>query len=136
MATLDKNKVKNILIVDDSSTARMIMQRCFDIIGITAGSFFFAEDGLEALDIVNKQNLDLIVTDINMPKLDGYNFIKKLKKEKKTAKIPIIVISSTGRGANVNKLKKMGIELIINKPVSPQKISNIFGGENGFKCDK
>ena len=90
----DKGKLKNILIVDDSSTSRMIIKRCFEISGIDDSEYYYAGNGLEALDVVKNQEIDLIITDINMPKMDGSNLIKKLKSEESLKDIPIVVTSS------------------------------------------
>ena len=72
-------KYENILIVDDSSTSRMIIKRCLEISGYNESTFLYAENGLEALSIIDNTKIDLILTDLNMPKMDGDNFIKKIK---------------------------------------------------------
>jgi two-component system, chemotaxis family, chemotaxis protein CheY len=117
-----------ILVVDDSATSRMIIIRCFKIAGFTESSFFEAENGLDALTFFeNKNSVDLIVTDINMPKMDGHNLIKKLKIDEETKMIPIVIISSMEEEASVVELNKMGIKGIIKKPISPVKIRETLG---------
>lgn len=120
-------KYKNILIVDDSSTSRMIIQRCLDIAGFTEVHFHFAENGLDALSILQTNSrIDLIMTDLNMPKMDGENFIKKLKQGASNQALPILVITSLGDAILEEELKKLGVLGIIKKPVSPEKILHLL----------
>ncbi len=119
----------HILIVDDSSTSRMIVQRCFQIAGNPDSIYSFAEDGLEALDkLENFSDIDLVVTDINMPKMDGINFIKKIKMNDNIKNKTVIVVSSTGDSFVEEELKKAGILGLIRKPISPAKILETIGG--------
>lgn len=122
---------EKILIVDDSATSRMIIKRCFEIAGYKNSKYFEAEDGLEALTFLEGNQADLIVTDLNMPKMDGQNLIKKLKIKVNSSSIPVVVISSVANEAISNDLIKLGIKGIINKPISPEKINNILGEANG-----
>lgn len=123
----------NILIVDDSSTSRMIIQRCFQIAGYDTAKYFFAENGLEAFTVLQGEvPIDLVVTDLNMPKMDGENFIKKLKTIRDIGDLPIYVITSTADDQTEKELRDMGILGIIKKPVSPAKILEIIGGKNGL----
>ena len=119
----------HILIVDDSSTSRMIIERCFQIAGYANASYYFAENGLDAFTSLEcNKTVDLIVTDLNMPKMDGENFIKKLKIDKRTGVIPVLVISSVGDGAVEKILNELGVLGIIKKPISPAKILGVLGG--------
>lgn len=127
MEYLDKENLKNILIVDDSSTSRMIIKRCFEISGIDNSKYYYAGNGLEALDIIKNRKIDLIITDINMPKMDGFNLIKKLKSEETSKNIPIVVTSSMSGSSTLDELLEMGVKWIIKKPVVPKKIIEIFG---------
>lgn len=124
--------LNSILIVDDSSTSRMIIQRCFQIAGYDTVKYYFAENGLEAISVLQAGNpIDLVVTDLNMPKMDGENFIKKLRIIRQDDKMPIYVITSTADGNTENELRDMGIRGIIKKPVSPAKIIETIGAPDG-----
>ena len=119
----------HILIVDDSSTSRMIIQKCFQIAGYSQASYCFADIGLEAFtSLENNRTVDLIVTDLNMPKMDGENFIKRLKTNPGNGSIPVLVISSVGDSAVENTLNGLGVLGIIKKPISPAKILEVLGG--------
>ena len=120
---------KQVLIIDDSSTSRMIIQRCVEMSAPEFGSFALAENGMEALAMLREGvRYDLILTDINMPKMDGQTFIKLVKNNAETKSIPVIVISSIADGAFVEDLKRLGVTAVIKKPVSPAKILEAFGG--------
>lgn len=119
---------KKILLVDDSATSRMIIKRCFKIAGFQDSDYFEAEDGLDALTFFEENNsVDLIVTDLNMPKMDGNNLIKKLKINNKTSNIPVVIISSMGEELIEKELHDIGIKGIIKKPINPAKIMEVLG---------
>lgn len=121
---------KAVMIVDDSPTSRMIIQRCIEMSGIEVESFLFAENGIDALTMIDENpQTDLIVSDINMPKMDGQTFIRLIRNKPATAGIPIIVTSSIADGSIESELNKIGITAFIKKPVSPEKILNAMGGE-------
>lgn len=121
---------KAVMIVDDSPTSRMIIQRCIEMSGIEVETFLFAENGIDALTMIDENpQTDLIVSDINMPKMDGQTFIRLIRNKPATAGIPIVVTSSIADGSIENELNKIGITAFIKKPVSPEKILNAMGGE-------
>ena len=120
-------ETKEILIVDDSATSRMIIKRCFQIAGFQESSFNEVEDGLKAMAFLDENTVDLIVTDLKMPKMDGNTFIKKIKIHPKTKNIPIIVISSMGNDVIEEELTKLGVKAVIKKPVSPAKLMEVLG---------
>ena len=120
---------KQVLIIDDSSTSRMIIQRCVEVSVPDFGSFSHAENGMEALAMLREgKRYDLILTDINMPKMDGQTFIKLVKNDASTRDIPVVVISSIADGAFVEDLRKLGVTSVIKKPLSPAKMLDAIGG--------
>lgn len=128
--TLSRKEIKTILIVDDSSTSRMILRRCFKIAGFNKVEFISAKNGLEALDIVEREPIDLIVTDINMPKLNGENLIKKLSGDGRLKKIAVIVISSRSESTEIDELTRLGVRYVLPKPLKPEKLIEIFGEDD------
>jgi two-component system chemotaxis response regulator CheY len=129
-----------VLIVDDSSTSRMIIQRCIEMAGLKVGAFRFAENGLEALAMLResaasakasgdaRQAISLVVTDINMPKMDGATFIRLMRADSDMASIPAIVVSSVASGESDAELLSLGAAAVVKKPVSPAKMLQAFGG--------
>jgi two-component system, chemotaxis family, chemotaxis protein CheY len=121
---------RSVLIVDDSSTSRMIIQRCIEMSGYEVDTFMNAENGIDALtQLDGETSVDLIVSDINMPKMDGQTFVRLLKNKPVTAGIPVLITSSIADAAVETEMNKLGIWKVIKKPVSPEKISHALGGE-------
>lgn len=116
-----------VLVVDDSATSRMIIKRCFEMAGYNNCEFFEAEDGLKAMSLLNKKDVDLVVTDLNMPKMDGSTFIKKLRMMDRTMRLPVLVISSMGSDLIEEQLIQQGVLGIIRKPMTPEKVIEAVG---------
>ena len=118
---------KSILIVDDSATSRFIIRRCFEIAGFLSAQYYEAEDALKARSFLQGNTVDLILSDLKMPKMDGKTFIKKLKMREATKDIPIVVISSMGNNVTESQLLEAGVKAIIRKPLSPAKVVKALG---------
>ncbi|HDQ13437.1 MAG TPA: response regulator [Sediminispirochaeta sp.] len=119
--------LQKIMIVDDSATSRMIIKRCFQMAGYQDSTFLEAEDGLKAMSELNKTKVDIVVTDLNMPKMDGATFIKKLRLMDKTKELPVLVISSMGSDAMEKELTNSKVLGIIRKPMTPEKVVEVLG---------
>jgi two-component system chemotaxis response regulator CheY len=118
-----------VLIVDDSFTSRMIIQRCIEMAGMEVAGFLFAENGLDAIAVMRDHaGIKVIVTDINMPKMDGQTFLRLLKANSDTASIPVIVVSSIAEGDGDAEFSALGAIAVVKKPVSPAKLQKAFGG--------
>lgn len=124
--------VKEILIVDDSATSRMIIKRCIDIAGFHDITYHEAEDGVKAMSFLDNNHVDLVLTDLKMPKMDGNTFLKKLRAKEETKELPVIVISSMGNDVLESQLMEAGVLAIIRKPLSPAKVLEVFGENNGM----
>ena len=118
---------KSILIVDDSATSRFIIRRCFEMAGFLSAQYYEAEDALQALSFLQENMVDLILSDLKMPKMDGKPFIKKLKMKDGTKEIPVVVISSMGNDVTESQLLEAGVKAIIRKPLSPEKVVEALG---------
>ena len=128
---------RTILIVDDSETSRMIIRKCFSMTGDEDSTFLEAEDGIHALAALAETNVDLVVTDLNMPRMDGLTLLRKLRKGEKTRSLPVVVISSMGSDSLDQELKDLAVTTIIRKPLTPAKVRAAFGSvgsdeEGGF----
>ncbi len=118
---------KRILIVDDSATSRMIIRKCFQIAGFYESTYYEAEDGLKALSFLTDKRVDLVLSDLKMPRMNGRTFIRKLKRKETTKAIPVVVISSMGGDITEAQLLKEGVKAVIGKPISPGKILGALG---------
>ncbi|RJP75503.1 MAG: response regulator [Desulfobacteraceae bacterium] len=115
--------MKRIIIVDDSSTARMFIKRCFEISGCQDVEFLEAGNGLQALEQIKKVPVDLIVSDLHMPEMDGTALLKRIKSSPRFHEIPVIIISSAANPKKVEELKALLALDVLSKPVSPASVS-------------
>ena len=114
-----------IVIADDSATARMVTKRCLEIAGYHEATFLEAATGAEALEIAKNNQVDLLVTDLNMPEMDGLSLLKRIKASPKLADLPVLVISSLGNPAKEIELKQRGAFAVLSKPISPASLASV-----------
>ncbi len=114
--------MKRILIVDDSTTARMIIKKCLQIVGFEEWDVVEASNGREALHAAKQDNVNLVLTDLNMPVMDGVTLIKWLKSNPRLNELPVVVISSAGNPEKQRELNSLGVSNVIGKPLSPNHL--------------
>jgi len=114
---------QTIIVADDSVTARMIIKRCLEIAGLCDAKFLDARDGTEALELAKNNKVDLLVTDLNMPKMDGRSLLKHIKASPRLFDLPVLVVSSLTNQAKIDELKGLGAAAVLGKPISPVEIS-------------
>jgi len=119
--------MKKIIIADDSGMARMFIRRCLQIIGLGDTDIREATDGREALEMAKDDPPNLLITDLNMPNLDGESLLKRVKSSPKLCDLPVLVITSAGNPAREQALKEMGALGVLHKPVSPAMLVEILG---------
>ena len=113
---------RTILIVDDSETSRMIIRKCLSMTGDEDSTFLEAEDGIRALAVLGGHRVDLLVTDLNMPRMDGITLLRKLRQGGQTSKVPAVVMSSMGSDSLDQELRDLGVAVLIRKPLTPAKV--------------
>lgn len=118
--------MKKIIVADDSALARSFIIKCIEISGMEDVTFIEAKDGNEVLDKVREEAPDLILTDLNMPNLNGLELVKKIKEEPQNSDIPIVVITSAGNTKEREEFLSLGVNQIASKPITPPKISEIL----------
>ncbi|HPG57199.1 MAG TPA: response regulator [Candidatus Wallbacteria bacterium] len=112
----------NILLVDDSSTARIFLKKTFEKAGFTNKNFIMASDGQQALEKLPSENIDLIVTDLIMPNIDGHELIKRIKSMPEHSYIPVIVTTSSSNRAKEEELLEAGAEMVLPKPIEAEAL--------------
>ena len=110
---------QTIIIADDSATARMVTKRCLEIAGYQEATFLEAETGKQALNLAKDHQADLLITDINMPEMDGKALLMRVKSSPKLVDLPVLVISSLSNPAKENELIELGAFAVLPKPISP-----------------
>lgn len=119
--------MKRILIADDSEMARMFVRRCIEMAGIREVEFLEGEDGEKALSLLRSAPADLVVTDLNMPNMNGLDLLRRIKASPRLNHIPVLVISSSTDPKKREELEELGVFGILSKPVSPSSIASVLG---------
>ena len=110
---------KKILSVDDSSSIRKMVEFTLKSRGYLVVS---AEDGQEALEMLVKDDFAAVILDINMPRLDGFGFLKKMKAEQSYSSIPVIMLTTEGQDQDKETALRLGAREYITKPFRPSEL--------------
>lgn len=111
---------KKILLVDDSVAARMVMVKC-----LTSENYEIiqAENGDDALKkIAENPNINLVITDINMPWKDGIELLEELRKNEATKNLPVILASTESDSETIAKAKSLGVLGFLVKPINAETL--------------
>ncbi len=123
----------NILIIDDSTTARSVISKTLEMAGVPVGEVYFAENGIKALQILKNEWVDLAFTDINMPEMSGMELVQTMSEDDELREIPIVVVSTEGSQTRIDELRSHGIRAYIRKPFTPEElkqvVDNLMEGE-------
>jgi PAS domain S-box-containing protein len=116
---------ENILVVDDEHGIRLLHTRYIKR-ALPDINVLHATDGAEALQIANKFHPQMIISDNDMPDLNGLELVRKLKADPATSDIPIVVITGQDSDSNREALIQNGVNTILNKPVTPEQIARVL----------
>lgn len=112
----------NVLIVDDSAAIRKILERVLRHADFQLGEVIEAGDGREALDKLQAANVGLILSDINMPNMDGLEFLQRVKANESWKTLPIIMVTTEGSQDKVLQAIQLGASGYIRKPFTADQI--------------
>jgi two-component system chemotaxis response regulator CheY len=116
----EREMPKHILIVDDSKTVRNLVAFIMKKEGFKVTT---AEDGLDGLEkLYSSEGVDLIISDVNMPRMDGFTYIKTVREQDAYKDIPIIVLSTEGQERDIQTGLSLGANLYMVKPAQPEKM--------------
>lgn len=110
------------LIVDDSSVMRKIVERSLRQAGIDLQQVLEASNGAEALQVLQKNKVDLVLSDINMPVMDGLEFVRQLQGVEAARGIPVVMITTEGSESNVMQALSYGARGYIRKPFTADQV--------------
>lgn len=114
----------NILIVDDSEIMRAMLKKVIAMTGAPVDVIYEAGNGLEGLKILEDELVDVILSDINMPEMNGVEMIARIKATEEIKHLPIIVVSTEGSAHLVENLMNQGIKEYLRKPFTPETVRN------------
>lgn len=115
-------EIVRALIVDDSSVMRKIVARALQQGGIAVGEIKEAANGAEALEIVSREKVDLVLSDINMPVMDGLEFVRQLQSVENAKGVPVVMITTEGSESHVMEAISCGARGYIRKPFTPDQM--------------
>jgi two-component system chemotaxis response regulator CheY len=117
---------KDVMIVDDSPAMRSFIRRTVVIGGLELGRCLEAGNGEEALALLLNDTVDVILTDFNMPVMDGEQFVQNLRKNDKLNRIPVIVISTDSTRKRMSSLQSLGVHGYLCKPFTPERLAQML----------
>lgn len=118
----------DILIVDDSAAIRKILQRVLRQAEVPIGKVYEAGDGVEALETLHKESVSLILSDINMPNMDGLQLLGHVKADARLAHVPMVMITTEGGQAKVMEAVQLGAAGYVRKPFTADQIKEKLVG--------
>lgn len=114
----------NILVVDDSFPMRGVIKKVIRASGFDIGDLLEASNGEEALQVMDQQWMDLVLTDYNMPDMNGLELLKAMKDSDTLADIPVVMITTEGSDQRVKQFLSQGVAAYIKKPFTPEQIKS------------
>ncbi|MGD0788611.1 MAG: response regulator [Terracidiphilus sp.] len=110
------------LIVDDSSVMRKIVERSLRQAGIDQMVVYEAGNGAEGLDVLKSKNVDLILSDINMPSMDGLEFLRQIRAQNLAPGVPVVMITTESSEEHVKQAILAGARGYIRKPFTAEQV--------------
>ena len=118
----------DVLVVDDSAAIRKILQRVLRQTGMAIRNIYEAGDGQEALQVLNSQKINQVLTDINMPKMDGIQLLAAIKNVPEWRAIPVVMVTTEGGEAKVGEAVRLGAAGYVRKPFTADQIKEKLAG--------
>ena len=113
---------QTLLIVDDEAHIRMLLEQTLEELEDEDVNFLSAENGEEALEIIQKENPQLVFLDVMMPKMNGMEVCRRVKKELSMDKVFIVLLTAKGQELDRQKGIEVGADLYMTKPFDPETI--------------
>jgi len=122
----------NILLVDDSSVMRSMIKKTLKLSGIPIGILLEGSNGKEGIELLHSNWIDLVITDINMPVMDGEEMLDLMKQDPGLKDVPVLVVSTEGSESRIERLLQKGVRFL-RKPFTPEmlrdEVYNMLGVE-------
>ena len=116
----------NVLIVDDSNSMRAVIKKIITISGFQMDKCLEAGNGRQAMEVLADNWVDVIVSDINMPEVNGLEFLDQLSKNEMLKEIPVIMITTEGSEERMKEAFSRGAKGFIKKPFLPDEIKKVL----------
>jgi two-component system chemotaxis response regulator CheY len=112
----------SVLIVDDCRTMRLVIRRVLAMSGFELEECYFAHDGQEALALLRSHPVDLVISDVNMPHMDGEDLLTRLGSDETLRSIPVLIVSSDRTRNRSARMLEMGARGYLAKPFQPEEL--------------
>jgi two-component system chemotaxis response regulator CheY len=116
-----------VLIVDDSNTMRKIVARSLRQAGFEFEKLLEAADGQAALEVLAGETVDFVLSDINMPVMDGIEFLRQKNADGQIKGIPVVMITTEAGTDVLNEALSLGAVGTIKKPFTPEQVQEVLG---------
>ncbi|MFP4382135.1 MAG: response regulator [Candidatus Sumerlaeia bacterium] len=113
----------NILIVDDSMLIRQVVKKVIKQVGLQPDKTLEANDGKEALAILEQEDVHLVLSDINMPNMDGMQLLMHLRQIDKYRELPVLMVSTEGSEDTMREAMELGANGYVLKPFTPEAMA-------------
>jgi two-component system chemotaxis response regulator CheY len=127
--------IQNVLVMDDSPVIRNLVKRSLKMAGLTPTKIFEASNGHEGLGVLMTESVDLVLMDLNMPEMTGYEFVARIDPSPRLGGIPLVVISTERSEARLSELLTRPTRKYLPKPFTPESlkraIAELFGEASG-----
>ena len=127
----------NILIVDDSGSMRKVIKKVLTLSGFKMGECLEAGNGQEALDVLEDHWVDLILSDIHMPVMDGFGLLRALRQKEGWTDLPVVLITTESNEDRIKEAMSLGARGYVRKPFRPEEIraylQQIMGETDGYQ---
>ncbi|MCA9242978.1 MAG: response regulator [Phycisphaerales bacterium] len=114
----------NVLIVDDSRTMRRMVKKTLAMAGLDFGEVFEAGNGIEALAQLHSHDIGVVLLDINMPLMNGMQFLQRIRDDVRLRNTPVVIASTEGSETRIRELMEMGAKGYVRKPFQPETLRN------------
>ena len=121
-----------VLIVDDSPVMRTFIRRTIVLSGMEGAEILEASDGREALNLLREQWVDVVLTDINMPSMDGEQLVRCLEADDLLKSVPVVIVSTDSTESRMRQMLALGARGYVKKPFLPEtlrgELERVLGG--------
>lgn len=111
----------NVLVVDDSSVMRKMIIRTLNMSGVPVGDVYEAADGQQGLDVLDKNWIDMLFIDVNMPIMDGMEMLNHVRSKPETRDLPVLIISTESNPQRIHKINENRAGFV-HKPFTPESL--------------
>lgn len=126
----------NVLIVDDSRSMRSVIKKMLNLSGFQVGEYLEASNGREALDMLENNWIDLVLSDVHMPVMDGLGLLRAMKAAGLLKDLPVVLVTTEANEERLSEAMALGARGYLRKPFRPEEIrgllSEILGGSDVF----